>query len=193
MLTSIEYDDTLGFVLVSRSSDGLANRKRHKNRTQKMATEANNVEAVKEQQIAATQAKVDAINADRGTNKGTRLVVGQTRGKGSQVITFEKFDENKPELNPTSIAEFMTLAKIESNEAGEKVLVSYLIDGYNSQSYANASDPIAEYVEPTWTPDEQKGFKLVVKNFAAQLSMTVEDAVNVIKPQFVAGLAKKRG
>jgi len=198
MLTSVEYDDTIGFVL--RDSTLLASRsqtttkQRHKNRTKNMATEVLTPEqTAKDKLLNDAQAKVDAINADRGTNKGTRLKVGQTRGKGSQVITFESFDESKPETLPSSIAEFMQLAKIESNAEGEKQIVSYLIDGFNSQSYANASDPIAEYVDSDWTPDEAKGFKLVVKNFAANTGMSVEDAVGIIKPQFSKGIAAKRG
>lgn len=193
MLTSVEYDDTIGFVLVSKNLTGLANSKRHKKRTGKMSTETQtNEQTAKDKLLNETQAKVDAINKDRGNAKGTRVRVGQTRGKGSQVITYEAFDESLPSTLPASIVEFMQLAKVQQNAEGEKLLISYLIDGFNSQSYTNASDPIAEYVDSDWTPEQGKAFKTVIKNFSSQTGYSIEDAVNMIKPKFVEGIKKAK-
>ncbi len=193
MLTSIEWSDRLSPVLVDNSPVGLAKPKRHIKRTKKMSTDTNTTEqSAKDKAMNEAQAKVDAINTDRGTAKGTRLKVGATRGKGSQVITFEAFDESKPETLPTSITEFAQLAGIDTSDgkATEKQLVEYMIDGYNSASYTNASDPIAEYVNPTWTPEQQKAFKLVVKNMVANAGLSLDDTVAMIKPVFEKNLSK---
>ena len=155
-----------------------------------MATQATSVEDVakakREAEKTAAESKATAINASR-TGVGTRLSVGSTRGKGTQVITFEEFDYTKPETLPKSIDEF---AKV-SGAKDESELLSYLIDGYNAQSYANASDPIGEYAESSWDAETVKQFKGVVKNYmgAVKGAMSLEDVVNLIKPGIVAALA----
>jgi hypothetical protein len=80
----------------------------------------------------------------------------------------------------------MELTKIED----EKVLVSYLIEGFNSNSLSIASDPIAEFLDPSWTDEIKKGFKTVVKTYAANLKLSIEDAVALIKPAYLASLKK---
>lgn len=151
-----------------------------------MAIESNSAKELREQQVKEFQAKADETNKAR-TGKGTRVQVGSTRGKNTQVITFEAFDESKPDTLPTSIAEFVELTKAPD----EKALVAYLIEGYNSDSYRTASDPIAEYVEPTWSEDATKAFRLVVRNYANNAGVSIEDAVNLIKPGFAAAQAKR--
>lgn len=126
---------------------------------------------------AAAQAKADEINAAR-TGKGTRVKVGSTRGKNPQVISFENFDEGKPETLPLTLSEFMEVTKV----SDEKVIVSMLIDGFNSQAYTNASDPVAEFVNPAWSDEVQKQFRIVVRNYANATGVSLEQAVALIKP-----------
>ncbi len=73
----------------------------------------------------------------------------------------------------------------------EKEIVSFLIDGFNSAAYTAASDPVAEYVDPTWSDDVQKQFRLVVRNYSNATGVSIEDAVALIKPGIVASQAKK--
>ena len=133
------------------------------------------------------QAKVDAANANR-TGVGTRAAYGFTRGRGSMPFIYEKFDESQPDTLPKSIEQFMEVTK----ESDESVLVGYLIAGKNEKSYTDASDPIAEYVDPTWPEDVQTQFRLVVRNYARATNGTIEDAVALIKPGFDAGVAAKK-
>jgi hypothetical protein len=151
-----------------------------------MATEATSVDTLKDAKLAETQKVADKTNSER-TGKGTRVRVGQTRGKNPQVITWEAFDESKPETCPTTPAEFMSITGVKE----DKALVALLIDGYNSAQYTAASDPIAEYVEPTWDEDLQKQFRLAVRNYSNATGASIEDSVNLIKPGIVASLAKK--
>ncbi len=150
-----------------------------------MAKVADSVTDVREELLKTTQTKADSINATR-EGKGTRVRVGQTRGKNPQVITWEAFDESLPETLPGSLAEFMSVSKVED----EKTIVSFLIDGFNSSQYSQASDPIAEFVNPTWTDDVQKQFRLVVRNYANATGVSIEDAVALIKPGIEASQAK---
>lgn len=140
------------------------------------------------QEIALENAESEAAaeNAKR-SGKGTRKRVGQTRGRNPQVISYEAFDESKPDTLPTSLSEFMDLTKTQD----EKVIVSLLIDGFNSAAYTTASDPVAEFVEATWPEDVQKAFRTVVRQYAANANVSIEDAVALIKPGIVASQAKK--
>lgn len=150
-----------------------------------MAQVANNVENVREQLLKETQAKADEQNKTR-TGKGTRLRVGQTRGKNPQVITFENFDESQPATLPESIAEFMELTGVKT----EPAIVALLVDGFNSSAYVAASDPIAEYVNPAWGEDVQRQFRLVVRNYSNATGASIEEAVALIKPGIEKSQAK---
>ena len=123
--------------------------------------------------------EVKAANASR-TGKGTRLAYGNTRGKGSIPIKWEKFDESLPDTLPVSIEEFMALTNVKD----EKDLLGYLIVGFNDDMYTQASDPIAEFVNPAWDKDTQNQFRLVVRNMtkALQGTKSLEDVVGMIKP-----------
>jgi hypothetical protein len=152
-----------------------------------MAKEANTVTDVRAAQVEEFQKKADETNKTR-TGKGTRIRVGQTRGKNPQVITWEAFDDSQPDTLPATLAEFMEIAKVQD----EKTIVSFLIDGYNASQYTAASDPIAEYVNPTWSEDVQRQFRLVVRNYANATGASIEDAVNLIKPGIEASQAKAK-
>ena len=135
----------------------------------------------------ALEAKAAETNKAR-TGKGTRVKVGSTRGKNPQAITFESFDLSLPETLPADSEEFLAL----TGTKDAKVLLSYLLDGYNDAMYTAASDPIAEYVEQSWSEDVQKAFRMAVRNFASGASVSIEDAVALIKPGIVAAEAKRK-
>ena len=135
--------------------------------------------------IEAAEKKAAEANASR-SGKGTRVAVGQTRGRNPQVISWERFDESLPDTLPKSLSEFMDLTKV--NDEG--VIVSFLLDGFNSNAYTLASDPVAEYVDATWSDDVQKQFRLVVRNYANATGVSIEDAVALIKPGIVASQKK---
>ena len=135
--------------------------------------------------IEKAQASADETNKTR-TGKGTRVRVGQTRGRNPQVISYENYDESKPETLPTSLSEFME----DSKTNDEKVIVAYLIDGFNSAMYTMASDPVAEFVDPTWSDEVQKQFRLVIRNYASASNVSIEDAVALIKPGIVKSWVK---
>jgi hypothetical protein len=141
-----------------------------------------------EQEVAleAAETKATEVNASR-TGKGTRVKVGQTRGRNPKVISYEVFDESQPDTLPKTLSEFMEIAKV----SDENVIVSYLIDGYNSANYIAASDPIAEYVEATWPEDIQKNFRIVVRQYSQGAGVTIEEAVALLKPGIVKSQAGK--
>jgi len=158
-----------------------------------MTTAVDTKAAEKEAKAEALKARTAEIereekdlNKDR-TGKGTRAMISMSRGRNPVKVTYEAFDESKPETLPVDLAEFMDLSKI--NE--EKEIIALLIDGFNSASYTTASDPVAEFVEPTWPDDVQKAFRLVVRNYATNAQVSIEDAVALIKPGIVASQAKK--
>jgi len=143
-----------------------------------------------DEQVKATEEKhvfqdeVEAANKAR-TGKGTRLKYGNTRGKGSIPIKWEAFDEGLADTLPVSIAEFMELTKVKE----EKDLLSYLIVGFNDDMYTQASDPIAEFVNPAWDKDTtQLQFRTVVRTMtkAMQGTKTLEEVVAMIKPSVEA-------
>lgn len=131
--------------------------------------------------VKAAETKAKEIN-DARTGKGTRVFVGSTRGRSTQVISYENFDLSQPDTLPKTLSEFMEVTK--TND--ETIIVGYLLDGYNSAQYTAASDPVAEFVEPTWSDDVQKQFRLVVRNYAAATNVSIEDAVALIKPGILA-------
>lgn len=141
-----------------------------------MAVEA---QSPRELELQRKELEAKAENEKR-SGVGTRIAVGQTRGKNPMVITWEKFDESIPESLPTSIAQFMEVTKTEL----ESVMVGYLIGGYNDANYTAASDPLAEFVDLTWPPEAQTQFRLVVRNYSRGANVSLDDAVKLIKPGF---------
>ncbi len=136
---------------------------------------------------AEAEKKADATNAER-KGKGTRIAVGSTRGKGSQVITWEAFDRSKPETLPIDLEEFITLSKTDKTNP-EPALVNYLIEGYNSLAETAASDPVAEFVDQSWPDEIQTRFKVTVKGYAGMTGVSIEDAVTLMRPGIVAKVA----
>lgn len=130
------------------------------------------------------QAKVDAANAGR-TGIGTRAAFGYTRGKGSMPFVYERFDESLPDTLPKSMQEFITATKV----ADDAALTKLAIAGYNEKLYTDASDPIAEHVNPTWDEEVRNRFRLVVRNYMAGADASLDDAVALIKPGFENAIA----
>lgn len=168
-------------------------RRQFVNRSRKGTTKmANQTEQVadpkaeaREKELEAIQVKATETNKSR-TGKGTRVRVGQTRGKNPQVISWEAFDDSLPDTLPATLSEFMEITKTQD----EKLIVAYLIDGYNDSQYTAASDPIAEFVNPVWSDEVQKQFRLVVRNYSNATGVSLEDAVALIKPGIEASQKK---
>lgn len=132
-----------------------------------------------EMELASKQKAADEANSSR-SGVGLRVRVGQTRGRNPIVISWEAFDESKPETLPKGVQEFITVTGVKD----EPSLVSYLISGYNDAAYTAASDPLAEYVNPAWPSDAATQFRLVVRNYSRGANVSLEDAVALIKPGF---------
>lgn len=145
--------------------------------------------AAKEARAAAlkvVQDKADITNKTR-TGKGTRVLVGQTRGRSVVPFSYEAFDKSLADTLPVNTSEFMDLVK-----PSDEQLTAYLIEGYNSFSLEKASDPVAEYVDLTWPEDIQTRFRLVVRNYANGANVSIEDAVSLIKPGIDAAAKASR-
>lgn len=125
------------------------------------------------------------------SGKGLRWFVGLTRGRNPQMVQYQGFDESQPLTLPTSVNEFISLAGIPADNDGEKKVVGFLIDGYNSASFTEASDPVAEYVDASWPEDVQKAFRITIRQYSATAGVSIEDAVKLIKPGIAAGVAAK--
>jgi hypothetical protein len=147
---------------------------------------SNDERSAKEIELDTKQKEADATNTAR-SGVGVRVRVGQTRGKNPMVISWEAFDESKPDTLPTSIQQFMEVTSVKD----EPSLVSYLIGGYNDAAYTAASDPLAEYVDLSWPQEAQTQFRLVVRNYSRGASVSLEDAVVLIKPGFEKQFAAK--
>ena len=144
------------------------------NSTAAAATETK--EQVREAAMKAAEEAAKAENAKR-SGKGLRIQVNSTRGKNPQVISYEAFDKDAAETLPADFAEFQSLTQV----SDEREIVELLIIGYNQKAYTLASDPIAEYYEPDWTPDIRSGFKASVKGLTATGVLSLEQAVTAVK------------
>jgi len=158
-----------------------------------MTDKADKKEALKAQREAkaARSAEMETRESklnEGKTGKGTRTMLSLSRGRNPIEVQYEAFDESKPDTLPATLSEFMSLTGIDkmSGDSGEKTFVSYAIDGFNSASYTLASDPIAEFQEASWPDDVQKTFRSVIRGYAQNANVSIEDAVALIKPGFVA-------
>lgn len=156
--------------------------------TQAAQASKEEIKAAQKAKEAADAAYEKEQNKDR-TGKGTRVTVGYTRGRSTTRIEYESFDLQSPDTLPTSLKEFYELtAKFGSSD--EPTALAWMIDGFNSTQYANASDPISEFVDASWPDEIQKNFRLAVRNFSNGAQLSIEDAVKLIKPGFEAAAKK---
>lgn len=142
-------------------------------------------EALKAREVEMAKREVE-LNAGRN-GKGLRVFLGMTRGRNPQEIQYENWNESIPDSLPSTLSEFMDLRKV----TDEKDIVRRLILGDNEILYSEASDPVAEFVDASWSEDVQKQFRLVVRNYSNATGVSIEDAVALIKPGIVAAQAKK--
>ncbi len=140
------------------------------------------------EELKLENAKADQINKERGKAKGTRVKVGQTRGKNPNVITWEYFNREIPESLPTSYQEFCELTKTTE----EKDIVNLLIEGHNSFQYAEASDEIGEFVEDYWDKDTATQFRTTIRQFSKAANMPIEKAVEMLKPAVEEGYQARK-
>jgi hypothetical protein len=150
-----------------------------------MTTAAEQTEKEKAESLKARNADMEKrekeLNASK-SGKGLRTFLGMTRGRNPQEIQYENWDESQPDTLPGTLSEFMDLRKL----TDEKDIVRRLILGDNEILYKEASDPVAEFVDSTWSEEVQKQFRIVVRNYANATNTSIEDAVAVIKPGIVA-------
>lgn len=163
-----------------------------------MTTAAETQKTDKELQKEALKAREKDMEAretklnEGKTGKGTRTFLVLTRGRNPQEIAYEQWDDSQPDTLPKSFAEVLDLHKARGQEGdvAEKEVVRRWILGDNDILYSEASDPVAEFVDSSWTEEVQKQFKLVVKNYANATGVSIEDAVALIKPGIVASQKK---
>ncbi len=79
--------------------------------SEKQLTEKEQEKAALKAREAEISAKETEANKDR-SGKGTRVFFGMTRGRNPQMISYENWDEAKPETLPTTLSEFMDLRKV---------------------------------------------------------------------------------
>lgn len=151
-----------------------------------------NAETIKADKEAALKARNEdmerrekELNAGK-TGKGLREYLGLTRGRNPQEIQYQNWDTSLPETLPTTLSEFMEMRSITE----EKDIMRRLLLGDNEILFTEASDPVAEFVDKTWSDEVQKAFRLVVRNYSQNANVTIEDAVSLIKPGFVASQQK---
>lgn len=135
--------------------------------------------SAKEIELEAKEKAAEEYNKTL-TGVGLRKRVGQTRGKNPQIIEWMEFDESKPETLPKEMKDFSEVTKVDD----EPGLVRLLILGYNVDAYTSASDPLKEYVNPAWPADAQTQFRIVVRNYSKGANVSLEDAVELIRPGF---------
>lgn len=137
-----------------------------------MAEEMNDVEKVN-----PFTAEVKKANAERA-GVGLRMFTGYTRGRATAAIKWEAFDTDKPDTLPTSPKQFAEVTGITDSAK----ILSFMIDGFNEYQYRQASDPIAEFVNPAWDDDTKLKFRTVVRNYATVTGTSIEDTVALMKP-----------
>ncbi len=143
----------------------------------------------KEQKAAATKARSEdmdkreaALNADK-TGVGLRTFLGMTRGKNPTEIKYDGFDEAQVDTLPKTIASTLEVLKLDPSK-DEADIVNLLIKGFNDVAYTAASDPLSEFVDTAWPSDAQAQFRIAVRNYSRGVNVSIEEAVNLIKPGF---------
>lgn len=141
----------------------------------------------REEATAAKQKLADAENATR-SGMGTRQVVGTTRGRNTVPFIYEAFSGDFADSLPKSVDDFLGFTKLDGDNP---LVVTYLIEGYNSISESNGSDPLNEYIDSTWPEDVQKRFKVVIRNYSQDSNMSIEDTVDLLRDGIVKGIQAK--
>lgn len=153
--------------------------------TQKQMTEKEELKAARLARTEADSAEEKKLNEGK-TGKGLRKSIAYTRGRSTQRVVYDSFDTDQPDTLPKDMTEFQTFTEI----SDEPLLVSFLIDGFNAWQFANASDPITEHLNPAWSNETKTKFKNAVKGMVQGADVTIDFAVEAIKPAFDANFAK---
>ena len=129
-------------------------------------------------ELLKTEAELEEKNSAM-TGVGLRYFAGLTRGKGSQVVKWLAFDDSDEASYPKTIEDFVSVVKPTKED-----MLRFAVDGFNSAAYSAASDPIAEYVNPSWDDAVKAQFKLVVRNYHRAMNglVSLEEVVKLIKP-----------
>jgi hypothetical protein len=125
------------------------------------------------------EAEAKAENAKR-TGVGLRVAVGATRGRQTQNIKYEQFDTSIPDSLPKSLGEFVQVTGI----SDENQLLGFVIDGFNDYQYRQASDPIAEFINPVWSDEVKLAFRTSVRNFAKAMEMPIDEVAKDFAEKF---------
>jgi hypothetical protein len=110
---------------------------------------------------------------------------GKTRGKNPRDITYKVLS-----APPANIKQFMDV----TGTTKEAEVCEYLFEGFNSLQYSAASDEIGEFIPDTgWGQDKETvaQFRLAVRNYSKMTEMSIEDAVNLIRPGVEKAYAKR--
>jgi hypothetical protein len=107
---------------------------------------------------------------------------GKTRGKNPRDISFKVLS-----AIPKSLKQFAEV----TGTSAESDMCEYLYEGFNSLSYSAASDELGEYIPDSWDKETQSQFRLTVRNYSKITGLSIEDAVNLLKPGIEKGLAAK--
>ncbi len=147
----------------------------------------------KKKAVAEAEAAAKEDN-DTRTGVGTRAAVSQARGRSNAIISHEAWDLSLPETLPKTLAEFFTYRSVDKmgQDEGESFIVSRLLRGDNEILLEVASDPIAAFVDSSWSPEMQTRFKTSVRNIAKDANLSIEDAVSLIKPAIDAASKASR-
>lgn len=130
--------------------------------------------------LETERAAMDALAAEENakrTGKGLRVKVSATRGKNTMNISYNAWDTSQPSSLPETVAEFVQLSGVTE----ESELVRRLIEGDNDIRYQVASDPIAEFVSPSWPDALAASFKQTVKTLVNG-GIPLDRAVSLVKP-----------
>lgn len=137
----------------------------------------------------------DVTSASSGDTKMASLTVakGKTRGKNPREIEYQKFDLEKVDSLPKTLAEFMEVTKTLNNDKpySQDDLLGFVIDGFNAAQYSAASDEIGEFIPDSWDKETQAQFRLAVRNTSKMAGLDIETVVNMLKPAVEKGLEAK--
>lgn len=139
-----------------------------------------------EEKVNPFKAEADKFNAEQ-KGVGLRMFTGFTRGRSTTAIKWNQFDTDKPDTLPKNVKEFSEVTGVTEG----KDLLNFMIDGFNEYQYRQASDPIAEYVNPAWDDEMKTKFRAVVRGYSSTTETSIEDTVALMKPGIEAAFQKK--
>jgi hypothetical protein len=150
--------------------------------TQNALSEKEQKKAALDARSADMDRREKELNAGK-TGVGLRTFLSMTRGKNPQEVRYDGFDQTQPDTLPKDIQGVLDILGLKP-QTDEAAIVNLLIEGHNEVAYTTASDPLAEFIEDSWPDAAKSQFRLVVRNYSKGASVSLEDAVALIKPGF---------